>query len=1391
MNPKLILAALLGGAHCLMAAGEVNLLDGKSLSGWEVAPGEEKWWKIEDGMIVGGSLTEAIPHNTFLSSTTSYSDFELKFKLRLIPGEGFINSGMQIRSQRAANGSGMIGYQVDAGEGHWGDLYDEERRNVALVKSTILAAKDTDWNEYRIVCQGPRIQTWINGIQTCDYTEADTSIPSSGKLGLQVHSGGKLLVQAKDITLTELSLPNQPRTPELQQAAFRLPPGFTAELVASEEQGVNKPITIAWDRHGRMWTMTATEYPVDANENDAAARELFKNGGKDRLLVIDEPNRPGPHQPTTFTEKLAIPLGILPLADGTLVQHGQEIRRYIDKDGNGKADRHEVILEGFGIQDSHLFPHQFEVAPGGWIYLAQGAFNYSLVSRPGGGKFANGSDSIEFNNCKLARFRPDGSEFDPLTGGPNNIWGLTSSRTGEVFIQEANDLGYPVAEFAPGIQYPTFAGPKIRNDAPFLPQSTPASPMGGTGLSGLAISQDTGSPFTPVDAEGATIFYIANPITSRVQIVKMTRDEKGHPIYQKQPDFMLSDDPWFRPIAIRFGPDGCLYVVDWYNKIISHNEVPRVHPDRDKHRGRIWRIRHESQSKEVPQIDFSKLATSELTKFLGHANAHTANQTWQEIAGRKDTALIAPLREIILDERQSLGKRCSALWAIELLPDFSADILLKLSQSPHPELRHEAIRIAGEKSLEEAAFLAVADALKDEKHFRVRAAIGNAVRQHKAPTPQILLVAAQLGLPALDSGDRIAYDRDFERYLAKWAMSDHPEATRSILKQEDLTTEMRALAVRSLPLPDAAIEFTRLLPALNRPLTKEELSLLGSHLDLPAVRQTFTDLLESADKQETTLQTMKDLDPRVAAIPELAGAVADACLDLLSAKRCDSTERLVIHLARRFRLFSLSGEVAAWTKTAGRSEDDLMIGLAALREIGTSDSDIFLTHLDHSGENVRREALVGFANMEDARVVPEIADRWHQLSGAHRSLAITGITASRQKAESFARALLSGGFSGYDETAVEKLISVLGAENPSVQELLKSTEGLLHPVLRLTEQDAGRIVTELAFKGPFTLEAWIKLDPGIDQRDSILGKKNGTDFNFAGGRLRVWGVDAGDIIIASRPMEPGIWTHCAIVRGADNRFTIYLDGEKDPANSLEFAADYSGMNIGENYTGGTSSASYDEIRLWNKERTEDEIRRDFNTSFSSTELPEGLVFLSSGKKVTGRLEGGARIALTRDAPELVTPEDARQQEEKFSRFRKMAVASGNAARGKELFQASCMICHQVNGEGVFIGPDLSGAGAMGVESLLRNILTPNAQLEHAYYRHDLKLTDQSVVSGFLAHNSETSITIRQVGSDDRIISKSDIQSHEISRRSLMPEGLMDGFSEQQVSDLFTYLNSLR
>ena len=186
----------------------VPLSDGKSFKGWD--GDTNTTWRVENGSFVGGSLKTSVPRNEFLATTRSFTNFVLRLKFKLVGTEGFINGGVQIRSERTKEPPNeMSGYQVDMGDPEWwGCIYDESRRNKVVAKSDLQAINKVlnrqDWNEYMIRAEGKRIRAWINGVPTVDYTEPDDGIPQFGQIGLQVHGGGKTEAWYKDITIDEL-----------------------------------------------------------------------------------------------------------------------------------------------------------------------------------------------------------------------------------------------------------------------------------------------------------------------------------------------------------------------------------------------------------------------------------------------------------------------------------------------------------------------------------------------------------------------------------------------------------------------------------------------------------------------------------------------------------------------------------------------------------------------------------------------------------------------------------------------------------------------------------------------------------------------------------------------------------------------------------------------------------------------------------------------------------------------------------------------------------------------------------------------------------------------------------------------------------------------------------
>ena len=179
------------------------LFDGTTFNGWE---GNMDFFRIENGSIVAGRLNKKIPNNEFLCTTSEYENFDLRLKFKVV-GSPQANAGIQFRTKRIPNHHEVIGFQADIGQKYWGALYDESRRRKILAappaKDIPKIVKTGDWNTYRIIANGNKIQLILNGYKTVDYTEKDTNIAEKGVIALQVHSGPACEIYYKDINIIE------------------------------------------------------------------------------------------------------------------------------------------------------------------------------------------------------------------------------------------------------------------------------------------------------------------------------------------------------------------------------------------------------------------------------------------------------------------------------------------------------------------------------------------------------------------------------------------------------------------------------------------------------------------------------------------------------------------------------------------------------------------------------------------------------------------------------------------------------------------------------------------------------------------------------------------------------------------------------------------------------------------------------------------------------------------------------------------------------------------------------------------------------------------------------------------------------------------------------------
>ena len=371
------------------------------------------------------------------------------------------------------------------------------------------------------------------------------------------------------------------RTPAEELAGFHVPAGFRVELIAAEPT-ITKPMNMAFDAVGKLWLTQSTQYPFPAKEGEK---------GTDAVVILEDKNQDGSFESSRiFADGLNIPIGLLPYGDGVLCFSIPNILYLRDTDQDGVCDKREIVLGPFDTsRDTHGMVNSLRMGEDNWIYACHGFNNQSLIQGKDG-------HAISMTSGNVFRFKPDGSRVELYTQGQVNPFGMTRDRWG--FWYAADCHSKPISQLIRGGCYPSFGRP--HDGLGFVP------PMmdhlnGSTAISGLVHTKDSIS--YPNDSMYPTpledCFLSGNVMTSRINRNKVTYVGATAKAIA-MPDLLTSDDPWFRPVDLQFGPGGCLYIADFYNKVIGHYEVPLDHPDRDRKSGRIWRLRWTGNREEFP-----------------------------------------------------------------------------------------------------------------------------------------------------------------------------------------------------------------------------------------------------------------------------------------------------------------------------------------------------------------------------------------------------------------------------------------------------------------------------------------------------------------------------------------------------------------------------------------------------------------------------------------------------------------------------------------------------------------------------------------------------------------------------------------------------------------------
>jgi len=489
------------------------------------------------------------------------------------------------------------------------------------LRTAIIRKSDLFFHRWR-----PANETYLFGFRKHEQGQNAKEIPMFDPLVAEAEERIEMLKKTAAASAPGAAIPaaaadsakaESPASTPLPSPDFTIAPGFKIELWA-ENPLLEKPTQCNWDPQGRLWVSSSSLYP------------MIEPGGveTDKILVLEDPGHAGKAtKSTVFADGLLLPTGIVPvlLGDsgkagaprryGCYIGQSTELLYFEDTDGDGKADTKRIVLSGFGTEDTHHIIHTLRWGPDGRLYFDQSVYIHTHAETPWG--------VVRLNAGGVLAWDPRTERLEVFDKGLWNTWGHQFDRFGQHFQTDgAGSTGitwsFPGARFAPS-----------EGARRTLPGISPGSYPKFCGLELIY------SPHFPADWQGNAITcdFRAHRIV-RFGITDLAKPSDSTPsspsaqsgyVTQEMPDVVRTSDTSFRPIDVKLGPDGALYVADWSNPVINHGEVDFRDPRRDHHHGRIWRISKE----DAPPVTWESLENKKAADlFAAFKTPGEPSNTW-------------------------------------------------------------------------------------------------------------------------------------------------------------------------------------------------------------------------------------------------------------------------------------------------------------------------------------------------------------------------------------------------------------------------------------------------------------------------------------------------------------------------------------------------------------------------------------------------------------------------------------------------------------------------------------------------------------------------------------------------------------------------------------------
>ncbi len=1167
----------------------------------------------------------------------------------------------------------------------------------------------------------------------------------------------------------ELVRPTEPLTPGQERAAFHLPPGFEIQLVASEPD-LRKPMNMQWDALGRLWITESREYPFPVKDGSLCRDTVrifsdFDANGRARKVEI-------------FADGLNIPTGLYPFrskdTDGKLtwkcvVWSIPNIWLMEDTDGDGRADKRTVLYGPLGWErDTHGNLSSFRRGADGWLYGTHGFNNESTI------RGRDGSE-LHIQSGNTYRIRLDGSRVEGWTFGQVNPFGLCWDNRGNLFSADCHSS--PIYQLLRGAFYPSFGKP---HDGLGFAPTTITHSHGSTAICAPMYVCDPAWP-----AEWQDHMFVGNVQTSRINHDAITwhgSSSKG----KEMPDFVSTDDPWFRPVDLSWGPDGALYVADFYNRIIGHYEVPLTHPGRDRERGRLWRIVWRGEKGEGKLLNPTLPQDLEgLIKELGSTNPTRRSLALNDIADRFGSKAM-PALPVAAHKPSNAHQEAGIFMAFFRIGSLSPEWVASNSGIKNRDalVRTHLLRVVREWLMSDSSL----GEIVDEAHDKAR----------NAEFARIRAILATVTREALTDSDAIV------RRVAAEVLSVYPAA-------ENIAPLLGLL--RTAPPDDDHLIHTARIALRNQ--LREPAVLAGLSLD----KQT-------ADERALVLEML---------LAASGDAAADFRVKFFESHDDTPSALFTAHLpslARNVSADKLESLVALAQRKLGKSPDELAAGLdallsaheqrgmkpgATLRQWGPQVVTALLSSNEPAAvwSNSPVDGTPPSANpwafeqrkCADGKNVAFMSSlpRGEKLTGALRSPAFT-LPASLS--------FFLCGHDGFPGKPASKTNFVRLRDTQSNAVLREAAPPRNDTAQKITWDLADcagkRGVIEITDGNTERAYAWL----AVARFEPELPELKLAEPANAPRRLQT----AADIIRALKltGFEPMLTkaaftvSNDAGTRAAAARALIAFqkDGAADRNWVAPFAAAIANAREPDavrekfaTYLGEITSPSICQRIADAMPNAPLRLQRAFSIALSANRCGTGVLIaaIENGKaspavlrdkSVVDRMRAVAKDGeLTRLDSLLHALPPANIETEKLIAARSKAFdpAKASASRGADVFARNCAVCHAIESKGGALGPQLDGIGGRGPDRLFEDILDPNRNVDRAFRMNVITLKNGTVVAGLPRREEGAQLILADAAAQETRVAKADIAERKETETSLMPPTFGELIPPAELNDLLAFL----